>query len=232
MSDYRKQIETTEELARWYDGKYEEMGDGWYIPPEDCNQFLDDLQVPYDRSKLLLDVGCGGGYFLAEAQKRVMTCAVEISDVAIRFARRRSPESTFLRGTIDGPWTYPEGFDYVVSIGSLEHVIDLDAALENIWKILKRPGGEFYFYCPNEEWKHFDQPNERTMRDDEWQALFESHDLMPTHRLRCGDNTAFRGYARPRPPRCLNIGSGQRPFQQSEGWVNIDRIYAPDRMPV
>ena len=84
-------------------------------------------------------------------------------------------------------------FDYIVSIGSLEHVIDLDAALANI-RVLLKPDGRWYFYCPNELWIHEDQPNERTATDEEWEALFGAHGLVTDWRERRGDNTCFMGH--------------------------------------
>ena len=53
--------------------------------------------------------------------------------------------------------------------------------------------GKFMFYCPNEEWKHFDQPNERTMTDKEWTKLFAKHELKVTEKQRVNDNTRFIG---------------------------------------
>ena len=231
----RKQIATTEELAAWYDQKYTEMGDGWYTPPEECNKHLDDLGVPFDKNLYLLDIGCGAGHFLAEAEKRVTCVGYEISSVAIARARWRCKTASIFKRTpeIDGSET---SFDYVVSIGSLEHIVDLDAALEMIRVGLLARDGKFYFYCPNEKWKHYDQPNERTMTDNEWMDLFAKHGLYTWEAKRWNDSTAFKGSKVPTPgPRTavqempvrvtgnkLNVGSGQRPFDQNYGWINLD----------
>lgn len=242
---YRKQIDSTKELGEWYDKKYLEMGDGWHTPAEECQRHLDALGVPFDMQRTLLDVGAGAGHFLAEAQKRVQCFGLEISDEGIRCAAKRGV-LCMARYSIEDIGVGDIGqYDYIVSIGSLEHIVDLDKALDNIHNLLK-PEGKFYFYCPNELWAYFDQPNERTMTDAEWQALFAKHGLRTVWSRRHGDkqdNTAFCGvradnagkqasqasFVIPANP-SINAGSGQRPFDSKLGWVNIDvqDKYGPD----
>lgn len=231
MSEYRKQFDTNEELSRWYDAKYTEMGDGWVTPVEDINEHLDDLGVEFDQSKSLLDIGCGAGHFLLEAQKRVQAMGVEISDKGLELCARRGVNA--IRYDIGQPGLNDlkfrdEHFDYIVSLGSLEHVIDLGQALGTIARSLKS-GGKFYFFCPNEKYKHFDQPNERTMTDQEWVSLFQQYGLYPFELKRWNDSTALIGgldecsphYITPRGNK-LNAGSGQRPFDTAAGWINLD----------
>lgn len=192
---YRQKIETTKELAAWYDAKYTEMGDGWVTPPEECNHHLDAMGVPFDKTKRLLDVGCGAGHFLAEAVKRVSCSGSEISEVGVQLTRMRALHAAIVQVSIEN-WDYWSGvipYDFIVSIGSLEHIVDLDAALNNIQRLLA-PDGKFYFYCPNELWQHFDQPNERTMTDQEWTELYVSHNLFVDWSKRWNDNTAFCGH--------------------------------------
>ena len=240
MSRELKQFDNTVDLAAWYDAKYTEMGDGWYTPPEECNRHLDAMGVPFDQSKSLLDVGFGAGHFLAEAEKRVECTGLEISVVGMSLAEKRAPKSNLIHRTIE-EWgslqNLDQSFDYIVSIGSLEHIVDIGAALNNIWQVL-RDDGTFYFYCPNELWKHFDQPNERTKTDAEWMQLFLEHDLHVYSSQRWNDNTAFIGGKFPGayellPPagNKLNIGSGQRRFECSQGWVNIDCVSRADQIP-
>lgn len=247
--NYRKFIETTPELATWYNNKYTEMNDGWHTPAEECNKHLDALGVPFDRSKTLLDVGCGAGHFLAEADKRCTVLGLEISEVGLAHCAQRVPQNAFLElGSIENELQSNAlaPFDYIVSIGSLEHVVELDKALDNIRGLLK-PQGRFYFYCPNELWVHEDQPNERTMPDAHWTALFKRHGLYVHSAKRWNDSTAFIGGREPLSSSqagCatidtttrrfiqvkefiqgkdkLNCGSGQRPFDSAAGWVNLD----------
>jgi 2-polyprenyl-3-methyl-5-hydroxy-6-metoxy-1,4-benzoquinol methylase len=194
--EYRKHIDNTPELAQWYDEKYREMGGCWVTPANECNQHLDRLGVRNNHFLQLLDVGCGGGYFLAEAEKRVSCLGSEVSAEALDECRKRidSPVSDL---SIEDPGWQDYDFDYIVSIGSLEHIVDLDKALDNIHYMLSgSPVGKWYFYCPNELWTHEDQPNERTMTDEEWVALFSKHDLVTEGQERLNDNTAFWGGVR------------------------------------
>src|SRR4051812_38630574 len=85
----RRAIESYDGLAKWYDTHYQEMNGTWVTPPEDCNRHLDDLDVPFDKTLRLLDIGCGGGHFLEQAVKRVRCVGVEISTVALAYARKR-----------------------------------------------------------------------------------------------------------------------------------------------
>ncbi len=194
MAECRKVIETTEELAEWYDAKYKEMGGCWVTPAEECEKHLDDMGVVKDRYKWLLDVGCGGGYFLEQAEKRVKCVGIDISSEARMECRKRT-HSPVYRDSVEDLTGQTESYCYIVSLGSLEHIVDIGAALGNIHKLLA-PDGKWYFYCPNELWQHFDQPNERTMTDEEWMALFAEHGLKTTKHTRWGskqDNTAFLG---------------------------------------
>ena len=190
-----KKIETTEELAKWYDAKYKEMGGCWVTPAEECERHLDALGVTAEEEwRWLLDVGCGGGHFLEQAEKRVNCAGFEISEVARLECEQRLHSSVY-SSSIEKPIFVAGCFDYIVSLGSLEHIVDIGAALDNI-HYLSKPDGKWYFYCPNELWQHFDQPNERTMTDPEWIALFAAHGLKTTKHVRWGtkqDNTAFLG---------------------------------------
>lgn len=223
---YREFIDTTLKLASWYDAKYQEMGDGWMTPAEECNKHLDDLGVSFNRAKSLLDVGCGAGHFLAEADKRCTVLGLEISKVGLEHCAKRAPKAFLELGSIEqgvqNKTIAP--FDYIVSIGSLEHVVELPKALDNI-RLLLKPDGKFYFYCPNELWKHEDQPNERTMTDAEWTALFEQHGLHVHSAKRWNDSTAFvGGLKRVTWVTGLNAGSGQRPYKSTPliRWINMD----------
>lgn len=189
----RRTIETYPELAGWYDAKYREMHGGWVTPADECNKHLDDLGVQCDGSKWLLDIGCGAGHFLEQAAKRTRCVGIDISAEVLKHARER----LYFSGTklavanietLEGP----AQFDYIVSLGSLEHVLEIGTALESIRRLLK-PDGKWYFFCPNEKWKHKDQPNERTMTCGEWCSLFVKHGLVVLKAHEWNDSTAFTG---------------------------------------
>jgi len=193
--EYRHSLKTDLDMADWYDFKYLEMGDGWNTPEEECNKHLDNLGVTLDKSKLLMDVGCGAGHFLEQATKRCQCVGIELSRVGIRYALARAPLATFICRSVCDLYSFStlsSYADYIVSMGSIEHIIDLASALETIRYMLK-PTGKWYFYVPNEKWIHEDQPNERTMSDEAWSGLFTSHGLTIHRVIPYGDNTAFIG---------------------------------------
>lgn len=192
---YRKVFESTEELGAWYDNKYEEMGGCWKTPREEMEAHLDALGVEYDMDKKLLDVGCGDGSLLVVAYERVQARGVEISQYCIDNNIGLEGAYIYKQSMEDMRLGYGF-FDYVVSLGSLEHVINIEKALQNIAAHLK-PGGKFLFYNPNELYIHEDQPNERTATDEEWQELIEaSGELVVTSIERINDNTRFIGIRR------------------------------------
>jgi cyclopropane fatty-acyl-phospholipid synthase-like methyltransferase len=192
----RRAIESYDGLAKWYNTHYQEMNGTWVTPPEDCNRHLDDLDVPFDKTLRLLDIGCGGGHFLEQATKRVKCVGVEISRVALLYAHERlyGRGVILIEASLEGiePWLQ---FDYIVSMGSLEHVLELDKALDKI-RILLKPTGAFYFYLPNTSWVHKDQPNELLADEPWWRAKLKEHGLQVDTTKAWGvDNIAYKGSA-------------------------------------
>lgn len=247
----RREIETYEELAGWYDAKYSEMKGTWVTPEQECDWHLDDIGVPEDNREhhRLLDIGCGGGDFLVAATFRELDClGIEISKYALDVAKKRLAH-TGARLALANIETLADGkpgdqFDYIVSLGSLEHVLDIDKALRSIHKLLK-PTGKFYFYLPNEKWIHKDQPNERTGTQAAWINLLTKHGFEVQSVKRWNDSDAYMGTVikgaslhelldpdfdlgkgirnrlnEMHKPLYINLGSGQRPFQKP--WVNVD----------
>lgn len=96
-----------------------------------------------------LDVACGQGHVVREAI-RAGLCGhgVDISAAAIRAARRIAPTGVFT--VSDGESVpYPRGtFDYVASIGSLEHYQSPENGMQEIARVLK-PGGKACLHLPN-----------------------------------------------------------------------------------
>jgi ubiquinone/menaquinone biosynthesis C-methylase UbiE len=175
---------------------------------------------------------------LEQAHKRVDVTGLEISEVGVELSRRRVPDVIVLLKSVEAKVGH-ELYDYICSIGSLEHIIDISAALDRICGLLK-PDGRWYFVVPNETWTHNDQPNERTATNAEWAALFAKHGLAtlkiepwnnqtafmgckaPAYKLTVLDNVAIIRSVQPvlGDNLLLNIGSGQRPF--AKPWINID----------
>ena len=89
-------------------------------------------KVPPQREKKLLDIACGIGLLLKAGEDAgLKTSGLDISDEAVKHAKRNSPESEVVAGDGENlPW--PEGsFDYVTSLGSLEHYLGPEKGIYN-----------------------------------------------------------------------------------------------------
>lgn len=98
--------------------------------------------VPSGPTRRLLDLGAGDAFLTAafsaaaEAESGV---AVDVGAPA-PLAQRERPVHR-LRGRLPGPLPFPDGcFDVVVSLETIEHLLDPDALLEEVKRVLA-PGG-------------------------------------------------------------------------------------------
>jgi ubiquinone/menaquinone biosynthesis C-methylase UbiE len=89
----------------------------------------------------LLDIACGIGLVLKAGEDAgLKTYGLDISDEAVKRARAISPKSELVVGDGENlPW--PEGsFDYVTSLGSLEHYLDPEKGMREISRVLSGSG--------------------------------------------------------------------------------------------
>jgi 2-polyprenyl-3-methyl-5-hydroxy-6-metoxy-1,4-benzoquinol methylase len=102
-----------------------------------ASQFVTDKEV--------LDAGCGTGYgasYLADAQAKHVE-GIDISEKAIQYASRKFTRSNlhFRRMALEQMAGYDEDlFDFVISSNVLEHIMDVNLFLHNIWHVLKPEG--------------------------------------------------------------------------------------------
>jgi len=165
------QFNNSKDLGNWYDQKYTEMGGGWKIPQEEAIRLMAWADMTPDKEKTLLDIGCGDGDFLKHIHNYAKCTGIDLSSVGIEFATRMGIDAIFEVNNIENTGYAPRSFDYLTSIGSIEHVIDLDIALKECFRLLKRDG-KFLCMVPNELWKYLDQPQEQTHTDQEWKIFF------------------------------------------------------------
>jgi 2-polyprenyl-3-methyl-5-hydroxy-6-metoxy-1,4-benzoquinol methylase len=138
-------IPTQEELIKHYE-QYSRQN---YLSPVTIKRYhelLDEFEK-YKKTGKILDVGCGIGLFLIEAQKRGWEVyGTEYTDRAIEICR--SHNINMKQGKLDPGWFAPETFDIVTSFEVIEHINNPVEEVRNINKIL-RTGGLFYFTTPN-----------------------------------------------------------------------------------
>jgi SAM-dependent methyltransferase len=108
--------------------------------------------APGDR---VLDVACGGGYLLMEAERAgLVASGIDIADAALARARTFAPKSDLRRGEAEA-LPYADGsFEIVTCLGSLEHFLDPPKALEEMRRVLA-PGGRAVVVVPN-QWFAYD----------------------------------------------------------------------------
>lgn len=191
-----KQI-TYSEIAEAYDKLLSDPQSPAMVDPEDYGHrkhslfLLKLLAVPFDSNKKLLDVACGGGGFLYYAEQMATSCGIDISPVGIRRAKTVLKRAKVEVGKAEA-LSHPDNeFDFVTCIGSLEHFLDMDRALQEMRRVLKEDG-KLLIEVPNlyflgdivwvwltgahigwKSGKH--QPIERADTIKGWQQLIEKH---------------------------------------------------------
>lgn len=119
----------------------------------------------------LLDVSCGEGHFLKQVEalgKGLEAHGIDISDTALEKARTRVKKAELRQGNSEA-LPYAEGtFDVVTNTGSLEHYLNRDKAVAEMFRVLK-PGGKAMVLVPNRyHWR------------DIWRALRKGRGQLPT----------------------------------------------------
>jgi 2-polyprenyl-3-methyl-5-hydroxy-6-metoxy-1,4-benzoquinol methylase len=111
----------------------------------DIDAFLQHIQ----RGITALELGCGSGWLtLAMAQRGAQAKGIDISDKALNVARRYYDS---IRDSVSGSVEYeladlntvqlpPETYDVIAVKGTLHHLTQMDAVIDQIYRALK-PGG-------------------------------------------------------------------------------------------
>jgi ubiquinone/menaquinone biosynthesis C-methylase UbiE len=100
--------------------------------------------------RAFLDAGCGDGRYLAalDAELPERIAGVDISERILETARARVPRAELQQANLES-LPFPDGeFDLVLSSQVIEHVVDADAALRELVRVL-RPGGTLVLSTDN-----------------------------------------------------------------------------------
>jgi len=143
--NFNTQIKSSKDLKNSYDRIYKigviKESDRFY-------EWIINL-MPLQRHKKLLDISCGGGFLLKEAEKMCLeTYGIDISSVAINFAKNNTESSKIVTGNAEKlPWK-DVYFDYITNLGSLEHYFNPQKAIMEMCRVLK-PDGMCIIMLPN-----------------------------------------------------------------------------------
>ncbi len=141
-----------EEWAKLYGKEYfSEIPRWWKNKRKEHRQKRLGFLQEYSPRKVskFLDIGCGEGYVLADAEKKGWEVyGVDIYDNRLDIAKNR--DISFFKGNIDQASFADDFFDCIYLDSVLEHLKDPVALLREANRII-RPGGVLYLGVPNED---------------------------------------------------------------------------------
>ncbi len=97
----------------------------------------------------LLEIGCGMGDFLLEAQSKGFNVSgLEVTDHLVELANRRLGLSSVQKGYLESSTFNKESFDVIANFDVIEHVRDPVDFMLNVNKLLKK-SGKVYIVTPS-----------------------------------------------------------------------------------
>lgn len=129
-------VEASEIKAK-YDKDYKDrkFGGGGYT-----SKWILKLLSPV-KGRRLLDIGCGQGLLLKEAQRLgIDACGIDISSEAIKLASANSPSSDIICGDAHRLNWDDDYFDYITNIGSLEHFEKPELCFKEMKRVINKDG--------------------------------------------------------------------------------------------
>lgn len=139
------------EKTTFYDELYSKKGKSAMRPYWVYENWFKLLE-PVEAGKSLLDVGCGTGLLLKAATRRnLKTFGLELSAEAIKLARENSPQSELIQGEGEHLPYADSQFDYVVCLGTLEHMADVSQGLRELVRV-GNANAKFLIVLPNDNY--------------------------------------------------------------------------------
>ena len=102
-----------------------------------------------ERAGSLLEIGCGMGDFLMEAQsKGFHVSGLEVSDYLIQLTNKRLGSNSVEKGVIEASSFQPESFDIIAFFDVIEHVRNPITFMKKVNELLK-PSGKIFLVTPS-----------------------------------------------------------------------------------
>ena len=120
------------------------------------NLFWDRIRYAIQLSDIhnnqkVLDVGCGMGHLFEKILERNIRCELVGIDFNENIKKLSMPGCRFIIEDVRRLTFQDNYFDIVFALDALEHIKDVDIAIEEIKRVL-RPNGEFIITGPTESW--------------------------------------------------------------------------------
>lgn len=124
-----------------------------------------------------LDAGCGKGRFARIVRERNPEATVVAMDLAAAMLAFADPALARVAGSLTALPFAAESFDGVYATESLEHAVDIEAAVAELCRVLK-PGGRIAIIDKNaEQWGRLETPA--------WEKWFHRDELLKLLRRHC-----------------------------------------------
>jgi len=140
------------ELRRKYRQSYRRLAEDDLVKPIECNKHVRNIpllrMIGDVRGKKVLDVGSSQGLVMDELKAAELTVCVDLAEAYLRIAREHGHRAV---GADGETLPFRSGvFDVVICSGVLEHVLNPEAVLGEIARLLK-PMGTVFVLVPWEE---------------------------------------------------------------------------------
>jgi SAM-dependent methyltransferase len=179
------------EIAAWYNRRYAARQQKAYRQYAAYTHFLDSAGIDFRPNARFLDVGSGQGFLLlAAAERGLAPVGVDLSFEAVRVSRQTAPTAGGVTAVGEGLPFRAGTFEYLACMGTLEHHLDMAAALREFGRvttpdariILMVPNRDFLGYAPLKQKGTAQQEIKETLLSlAEWRRLFEDAGLRTTH---------------------------------------------------
>lgn len=142
-------LEPSHKQSHNYSEEYFEHIETGYYP----FSFLRDKVIAHFVRKLIpkghkiLDLGCGTGRFISLLKDDFETYGMDISEWAIKEAKKRNCSTVFLNHSLEHSDMFKFQFDGIVAINVIEHFNNPKSCLEKLHLNI-RPGGFLFIHMP------------------------------------------------------------------------------------